>query len=75
MSSVIDYLRQPTTLLGIGLTIGAFVGRFTGALSEDVAITILSSSLPLWVSEKKNQLPIGAVESAVIHEIGKSDHV
>ena len=75
MSSVIDYLRQPTTLLGIGLTICAFVGRFTGALSEDVAITILSSSLPLWVSEKKSQLQIGAVEAAVIHDIGKSDHV
>jgi hypothetical protein len=65
------YLRQPTTLMGIGLTIGAFVGRLTHAVPEDVCITILSASLPLWVSERKNQIQIGAIESTIIHDIGK----
>ena len=66
-----DYIRQPTTLLGIGLTICAFVGRILKALPEDICLTILSTSLPLWISEKKNQLQVGMVESAILHDIGR----
>ena len=66
-----DYIRQPTTLIGIGLTVCAFVGRILKVLPEDVCITILSASLPLWVSEKKNQLQVGMIESAIIHDLGR----
>lgn len=69
--TICGYIRQPTTLMGIGLTIGAFVGRITRALPEDVCITILSASLPLWVSERKNQIQIGTLEAEIIHDLGK----
>lgn len=69
-NSFFNYIRQPTTLLGIGLTIAAFVGRLLKVLPEEVCITILSASLPLWISERKAQLQIGVIESSLIHDLG-----
>lgn len=60
------YLRQPTTLIGLSLTIGALVGNALGVLSEVASGTILSATLPLWVSDLSARSQIGAVEGAIL---------
>ncbi|MBB2155184.1 hypothetical protein HLH33_02480 [Gluconacetobacter diazotrophicus] len=66
MSKILDYVRQPTTLIGLSLTIGAVVGNVFGVLSEGITGTILTATLPLWVSDKSAQAKIGAIEGVLV---------
>lgn len=63
---ILNYVRQPTTLIGLSLTVGALVGNAMGALSEAVSGTILTATLPLWVSDLSSQAKIGAIEGVLI---------
>ncbi|GAA4475624.1 hypothetical protein [Gluconacetobacter asukensis] len=65
MSKILDYVRQPTTLIGLSLTVGAVVGNLFGVLSETVAGTILSATLPLWVSDTSAQAKVAAIEGVL----------
>ncbi len=66
MNKFLNYLRQPTTLIGLSLTIGAILGNIFGAISESVAATILGATTPLWVSDTSAQAKVSAVEGALI---------
>ncbi|MGO2957566.1 MAG: hypothetical protein ACTIDN_04960 [Acetobacter sp.] len=63
---ILNYVRQPTTLIGLSLTVGALVGNAMGVLSEAVSGTILTATLPLWVSDLSSQAKIGAIEGVLI---------
>lgn len=65
MSKFLDYARQPTTLIGLSLTLGALAGNVFGSLSEAVTATILSATLPLWVSDTSARAKIGAIEGVI----------
>ena len=65
-SKILTYARQPTTLIGLSLTIGALVGNVFGVISEAVSGTILTATLPLWVSDLSSQAKIGAIEGVLI---------
>lgn len=65
-SKILSYIRQPTTLIGLSLTVGALVGNAMGVLSEAVSGTILTATLPLWVSDLSAQARIGAVEGMIV---------
>lgn len=63
---ILSYIRQPTTLIGLSLTIGALVGNVFGVLTEAISGTILTATLPLWVSDLSSQAKIGAIEGVLI---------
>ncbi|MCI1437041.1 MAG: hypothetical protein LKI03_06280 [Acetobacter indonesiensis] len=65
-SKILTYARQPTTLIGLSLTIGALVGNVFGVISEAVSGTILTATLPLWVSDLSAQAKIGAIEGVIV---------
>lgn len=65
-SKILSYIRQPTTLIGLSLTIGALVGNAFGVLSEAVSGTILTATLPLWVSDLSSQAKIGTIEGVIV---------
>ena len=65
MPKILDYLRQPTTLIGLSLTIGALVGNTLGAISSDITITMLAAATPLWAPEN-DRAKIAAIEAAVV---------
>lgn len=46
LSKIRHWLQQPTTLVGLSLAIGGLAGAATGALSSDMATTLLLSALP-----------------------------
>lgn len=65
-TNLLSYLRQPTTLIGLSLTVGALVGNVFGVISEAVSGTILTATLPLWVSDLSAQAKIGAIEGVIV---------
>ncbi|MCP1229832.1 hypothetical protein [Acetobacter indonesiensis] len=65
-SKILTYARQPTTLIGLSLTIGALVGNAFGVISEALSGTILTATLPLWVSDLSAQAKVGAIEGTLI---------
>lgn len=65
MSKFLDYARQPTTLIGLSLTLAALAGNVFGSLSEAITATILSATLPLWVSDTSARAKIGAIEGVL----------
>lgn len=48
LSKIRHWLQQPTTLVGLSLAIGGLAGAATGALSSDMATTLLLSACRLF---------------------------
>lgn len=63
------YLRQPTTLMGIACFIGACIGKMLDVLSDNQAIALVTASIPLWISERSNQVKTEMIVSEIIHNL------
>lgn len=64
-----NYLRQPTTLIGIACFIGACVGKMLNVLTDNQATALVTSSIPLWISEKKDQIKTEIIAAEIIHNL------
>lgn len=71
MSKFLDWSREPTTLQGFGLLVGALVASWFGVASS-VSGIMASVAIPLLVPQKPElQRVASVVAGAAITEIGK----
>ena len=64
-----NYFKQSTTLIGIACFVGACMGKMLDVLSDDQAITLVTASIPLWISERSNQIKTEMIVSEIIHNL------
>ena len=66
---ICNYFRQSTTLMGISCFIGACIGKMLDVLSDEQAIALVTDSIPLWVSERSNQVKTEMIAAEIIHNL------
>ncbi|GAJ29748.1 hypothetical protein [Acidomonas methanolica] len=71
MSAFLDWARQPTTLQGAGLLVGALTGSWLG-IGESVCGVMATMAVPLLIPEKSPlQNAASLAAGAAVAEIGK----
>ena len=61
----VNYYRQPTTLLGIGLTCGALYGAITHAIPPDLCGLLVTIAAPLITNDTSTQNKIETLEKTL----------
>lgn len=50
------YVRQPTTLIAVALTLGTGIAAWFGALPESASVALLAAAVPLLISDNSSAL-------------------